>query len=81
MGEVYRATDENLGREVAIRSCRRTSRRTKSASPASSERPYTAPDGRRFVVVRGLGKGSSDLVLADGAIARARREAEPGDAR
>jgi hypothetical protein len=46
------------------------------------ERHYdVAPDGRRFVVVRGLGKGSSDLVLADGAIARARGEAEPGGRR
>ena len=46
------------------------------------ERHYdTAPDGRRFVVVRGLGKGTSDLVLADGAIARAGRAAEPGGAR
>jgi dipeptidyl aminopeptidase/acylaminoacyl peptidase len=36
------------------------------------ERNYdVAPDGRRFVVVRGLGKGTSDMVLADGAIARA----------
>ena len=46
------------------------------------ERHYdTAPDGLRFVVVRGLGKGTSDLVLADGAIAHAGRAAEAGGAR
>lgn len=31
-----------------------------------------APDGRRFAVVRGVGMGTSDVVLADGAITRAR---------
>jgi eukaryotic-like serine/threonine-protein kinase len=46
------------------------------------ERLYdVAPDGRRFVVVRGLGRGTSDLVLADGVVARAGRAAEPGGAR
>ena len=33
------------------------------------ERIYdVAPDGRRFVVVRGVGMGTSDVVLADGAL-------------
>jgi len=31
-----------------------------------------APDGRRFAVVRGVAMGTSDVVLADGAITRAR---------
>jgi hypothetical protein len=39
MGEVYRATDTNLGRQVAIKPCPTRSRRILSGSPVSSARP------------------------------------------
>jgi hypothetical protein len=45
---------------------------TNLSLPAVMERHYdVAPDGRRFVVVRGVGRGTSDIVLAEGALARA----------
>jgi hypothetical protein len=48
---------------------------TNLSLPAVMERHYdVAPDGRRFVVVRGVGKGTSDIVLADGALAGAGAE-------
>jgi Tol biopolymer transport system component/tRNA A-37 threonylcarbamoyl transferase component Bud32 len=48
---------------------------TNLSLPTTMERHYdVAPDGRRFVVVRGVGKGTSDVVLAEGALARASAE-------
>ncbi len=45
---------------------------TNLSPPAVMERHYdVAPDGRRFLVVRGVGKGTSDIVLAEGALTRA----------
>jgi hypothetical protein len=38
-----------------------------------------SPDGRRFAVVRGVQMGTSDVLLADGAFARAAGE-KPGAA-
>jgi eukaryotic-like serine/threonine-protein kinase len=41
---------------------------TNLSLPAVMERNYdVAPDGRRFVVVQGVGKGTSDIVLAEDA--------------
>jgi Tol biopolymer transport system component len=46
---------------------------TSLSLPRYLERFYdVAPDGRRFAVVRGVAMGTSDVVLADGAITRAR---------
>ena len=42
MGEVYRARDSKLGRDVAIRSCRHTSPQTPSADPASHAKPASS---------------------------------------
>jgi eukaryotic-like serine/threonine-protein kinase len=43
---------------------------TNLSLPAVMERNHdVAPDGRRFVVVRGVGKGTSDIVLAEDALA------------
>jgi Tol biopolymer transport system component len=45
---------------------------TRLTAPAIVERSYgVAPDGRRFVVVRGRGMGTSAVVLTDGAWTRA----------
>ncbi|MGH9365425.1 MAG: protein kinase domain-containing protein [Thermoanaerobaculia bacterium] len=46
---------------------------TSLSLPRYIERFYgAAPDGRRFAVVRGVAMGTSDVVLVDGAFARAR---------
>jgi dipeptidyl aminopeptidase/acylaminoacyl peptidase len=48
---------------------------TNLSLPTVMERHYdVAPDGRRFVVVRGVGKGTSDIVLAEGALAQTSTE-------
>ncbi len=48
---------------------------TRLALPAAIERLYAVgPDGRRFVVVRGKGMGTSDVVLLDGAWPRGATE-------
>ena len=39
IGEVYRATDTKLGREVAIKVCPQASAAMRNASPVSSARP------------------------------------------
>jgi eukaryotic-like serine/threonine-protein kinase len=45
---------------------------TRLSLPTMVDRFYgVAPDGRRFVVVKGNGTGTSEIVLADGALARA----------
>jgi serine/threonine-protein kinase len=45
---------------------------TNLTAPVAIERRYdVGADGRRFVVVRGNGTGSNDVVLADGALTRA----------
>jgi dipeptidyl aminopeptidase/acylaminoacyl peptidase len=45
---------------------------TRLSVPTMLERRYAVfPDGRRFVVVRGNGAGTSDVVLVDGLLARA----------
>ena len=46
---------------------------TSLSLPRYIERFYdVAPDGLRFAVVRGVAMGTSDVVLAEGAFARAR---------
>ncbi len=48
---------------------------TKLTAPALIERFYgTAPDGQRFVVVKGNETGSSEIVLAEGAFAPSRSD-------
>jgi Tol biopolymer transport system component len=57
---------------------------TRLSGPNVVDRSYAvAPDGQRFVIVKGHGTGTSEVVLADGAIARAGGEnlrASPGKA-
>jgi eukaryotic-like serine/threonine-protein kinase len=48
---------------------------TRFSVPTKLERRYSAfPDGRRFAVVRGIGAGTSDVVLADGLLTHAASE-------